>query len=53
METKKIMEVFDARMEQLNVRLKNKKLSPKARLIWQSAVDELTAIKQLIRTLKD
>lgn len=53
MDYKKLMDVFDARMEQLNTKLKDKKLSPKARLIWQSAIDELNAMKQLIRNLKD
>lgn len=51
MEIKKIIEVFDARIEQLSKRLKDKKLSTKMRLTWQSSMDELNAMKQLIRNL--
>lgn len=51
MDIKKVMEVFDARMEQLSKRLKDKKLSPKMRIVWQSSMDELNAMKQLIRNL--
>ena len=51
MNKKQLMEVFEERIKQLSDRTKDKKISPRARLIWQSSLDELNAMKQLLSKL--
>jgi len=53
MEKKQIIELFDERIKQLSEWIKDKKTSKKARAIWESGMDELNAMKQTIRNLKD